>query len=75
MKKQPNVEVDCRHHWLLGQPAAGSVAGTCRKCGAERLFPAALDEIDRPAFGESLEATAAGGARPSPHALLRDSES
>ena len=81
MKTQPNLEVDCCHHWLLGQPTAGAVTGVCRICGAERCFPAALaepsgeDEVDRPLFGESLQATAAGGARPSPDTLLVDSES
>ena len=29
---------DCVHHWLLGDMHAGTSAGTCRKCGAERSF-------------------------------------
>jgi hypothetical protein len=34
----------CRHHWLLGQPSQGIVRGSCRNCGAERQYPAFLDD-------------------------------
>lgn len=60
----------CRHHWLLGQPQDGSIEALCRLCGATRLYPAVLDDLDP---GIEIEprrqpvgvATAAGGARPS----------
>jgi len=66
----------CRHHWLLGQPADGSIAAVCRECGSTRHYPAVLDDLD-PGIeiepkgpvglpdGQAGVATAAGGARPS----------
>src|SRR3970040_1158032 len=36
----------CRHHWLLGQPADGSIAAFCRECGSTRHYPAVLDDLD-----------------------------
>lgn len=70
-------EATCRHHWLLSQPEAASVRGVCRRCGASRVFPAALDDYDWAAENESRYlsegvATAAGGARPSSGALPVD---
>jgi hypothetical protein len=64
----------CAHHWVLGQPRAGSIDGTCRKCGAVRVYPAVLDDLD-PRIEPDLRhlpgvATAAGGARPSSVAAL-----
>jgi hypothetical protein len=59
----------CQHHWLLGQPDQGSIAAVCRKCGAARLYPAVLDDLDPGIETEAKQAagmaTAAGGARPS----------
>ena len=65
----------CQHHWLLGQPIAGHVPATCRKCGVSRDYPAVLDDLDPPAEPDkgihavaqpaADESTAAGGARPS----------
>jgi hypothetical protein len=72
MKTQPNTQVICRHHWLLGQPSEGAISGVCRNCGTRRRFPAAVDEtrwendLDDSALGDVLQATAAGGVRPSP---------
>jgi hypothetical protein len=64
----------CAHHWVLGQPTAGAIEGTCRKCGALRLYPAVLDDLDPGAEPElrhlSGVATAVGGARPSSVAIL-----
>lgn len=36
---------DCVHHWLLASPDGGLIRGTCKHCGAERLFPPSLDPI------------------------------
>jgi hypothetical protein len=36
--------IDCRHHWLLGQPSQGIVQGKCRKCGAQREYQAFMDD-------------------------------
>ena len=65
----------CQHHWMLGQPIAGHVPATCRKCGVSRDYPAVLDDLDPPAEPDKAihavaspaadESTAAGGARPS----------
>lgn len=65
----------CAHHWVLGQPEDGVIGGTCRKCGAEREFPAVLDDLDAititPERRTTGVATAVGGARPSSVAALR----
>ena len=76
----PDTGIDCKHHWLLGQPRDGAISAVCRKCGREREYPAVLDDLDpgldaepkRPAQGV---ATAAGGARPSSVALPLEAES
>jgi hypothetical protein len=65
-----DVEITCKHHWLLGQPENGRVSAVCRNCGRERSYPAVLDDADWNVENErryiSLGvATAAGGARPS----------
>jgi hypothetical protein len=88
--RQANVEAlrpagpVCQHHWLLGQPRAGLIQASCRKCGTEREYPAVLDDIDPP--GIEIEpktspvgvATAGGGARPSTTAtgakLMKDTK-
>ena len=65
----PTVTTDCRHHWVLGAPLDGAIKATCRKCDAERVYPAVLDDLDpRPDPDKGLQpgvATAVGGARPS----------
>jgi hypothetical protein len=59
----------CAHHWVLGQPKAGAIQATCRKCGGERVYPAVLDDLDPRPDAEPRQrtgvATAVGGARPS----------
>ena len=59
----------CAHHWVLGQPQAGAIQATCRKCGGERVYPAVLDDLDPGIEVEPRHrtgvATAVGGARPS----------
>lgn len=32
---------ECVHHWVLGDPAQGQVAGRCKRCGASRAFAGA----------------------------------
>ena len=66
----------CQHHWMLGQPISGYVPAVCRKCGVSREYTAVLDDLDPQAEPDKGikavaepaedEATAAGGARPSP---------
>ena len=36
----------CVHHWLLGEPAEGTVTGLCKRCGGQRAFPANPDGTD-----------------------------
>jgi hypothetical protein len=77
------METSCAHHWILGQPSAGAIEATCRKCGAARVYPAVLDDLDPGIETEprhlSGVATAVGGARPSsvaaPVGLSANSES
>jgi hypothetical protein len=38
----------CVHRWVLGEPHLGFVKGACRRCGAQRAFPAGL-EVPAPA--------------------------
>ena len=67
------MSTTCAHHWVLGQPTVGGINGTCRKCGAMRIYPAVLDDLD-PREPDSRQtsgvATAVGGARPSSVAVL-----
>jgi len=78
METLTNAQSPCLHHWLLGQPAEGSVAAVCRWCGVKRLYPAYLDdhevsvEIER-RYSAVGETTAAGGARPSSNRLAGES--
>jgi len=70
----------CQHRWLLGQPENGSISASCKKCGAKRLYPAVLDDLDpgiEPDPRQVVQgvATAVGGARPSSVALMGDRES
>jgi hypothetical protein len=44
MERTESNTSGCRHHWLLGQPTDGFVRGVCRSCGAERDYPAFLDD-------------------------------
>ena len=84
-RQEPVAAADCKHHWVLGQPNQGMVSGRCRICGAERQYPAVLDDVDRyygsdrSMSGEGLLGTGVGGARPYPRVdgarLLPDSES
>lgn len=39
--------VQCRHHWILSEPKAAVIAGRCKHCGWERLFPSRLEDTDR----------------------------
>jgi len=71
------MSTTCAHHWVLGQPRAGTIDGTCRKCGSVRVYPAVLDDLDPGADPEPRQhsgvATAVGGARPSSVAVLSKS--
>jgi hypothetical protein len=73
-RRKKEMNTTCAHHWVLGQPTAGNIDGTCRKCGEVRVFPAVLDDLDPRADSEprhlSGVATAVGGARPSSVAVL-----
>jgi len=72
MERDETTEaVECKHRWVLGQPRQGVVPGRCRYCGAERDYPAVLEDFDRfygperTMSAEDLMGTGAGGARPS----------
>ena len=36
----------CVHHWVLGDPANGTVDGRCKRCGAARAFSGTPDEAE-----------------------------
>lgn len=43
----------CAHHWQIETPTGKpKVRATCRRCGAERLYPAGFSDAQRP--GEPL---------------------
>ena len=33
----------CIHRWVLSEPQLRTVRGVCRRCGASRAFPTALE--------------------------------
>ncbi len=37
----------CVHHWVLGDPVAGQILGTCRRCKATRTYPASPESTQR----------------------------
>ena len=37
----------CVHHWVLAEPQAGRVPGSCKHCGATRSFPGSPEGSDR----------------------------
>ena len=47
LEERTGTVADCRHHWLLTPPHGEIVAGRCKHCGEERLYPARLDDMDR----------------------------
>ena len=51
----------CCHYWVLSPPAADVVRGRCKRCRAEREFPARLDETDRSNDHEDLTRSGASG--------------
>jgi hypothetical protein len=79
-RHDPAETVPCTHRWVLGQPNQGIVPGRCRHCGAEREYPAVLDDYDRfypsnelgtggaerAMSTDGLLGTGVGGARPFP---------
>jgi hypothetical protein len=71
---ETDMDVTCAHHWILGQPNAGTIEARCKRCGALRVYPAVLDDLDPGIEPEarllSGVATAVGGARPSSVAAL-----
>ena len=56
----------CIHRWILSDPSRGSIKGNCRRCGAQRSYPAGIDlppppeeeeeevELDLPALAASI---------------------
>lgn len=49
---QPQA-TQCVHRWLLSEPNYGAVRGICRRCGARRTYPSALETPETmPDYGE-----------------------
>ncbi len=68
------VGKDCRHHWLIETPHGVMSQGRCKRCGANKRFPNATEDIllakGRPPMGRwarnrgrSAENGRAGGAK------------
>ncbi|MNC95788.1 hypothetical protein D3C83_129870 [compost metagenome] len=53
---RPRSRRNCVHHWLLGDPAQGTIRGQCRLCRATRTFPASPESTQR--FDDYRELTA-----------------
>jgi hypothetical protein len=54
MAESPSI--DCVHHWLLETPDDEVVRGRCKRCGAEREYPASVEGLNR--WGTLEEAAA-----------------
>lgn len=52
----------CIHHWVLREPSRGEVAGSCKRCGARKVFPASPESTDR--FDDYRELATGGGYYP-----------
>lgn len=37
----------CTHHWVLGEPVSGVILGRCKRCHANRAFPAVPESGQR----------------------------
>lgn len=37
----------CTHHWVLSNPEEDVVRGRCKRCGAEREYPASVEGASR----------------------------
>ena len=48
-------DVSCVHRWILSEPSRGSVRGHCRRCGAQRSYPAGIELPPPPEEGEEEE--------------------
>ena len=42
----------CVHHWVLGTPEEEVVRGRCKRCGATREYPAAMELMVKPQVEE-----------------------
>ena len=45
----------CVHHWVLSEPRLGTVLGVCRRCGAHRNYPSALEYFEAVPEYEELD--------------------
>ena len=58
----------CTHHWLLGEPAHGVIAGECKYCHATRTYSSNPEGNDR--FDDYREVTAASTYHVTQHERL-----
>ena len=42
----------CVHHWVLGTPEDEVIPGRCKRCGATRDYPAAMELAIKPPVEE-----------------------
>lgn len=63
----------CKHHWLLSEPHLAIVRGVCRRCGAERTYPSAIDVPEAiPQYQEPGTSKPRTGVRAPEKALARN---
>ncbi len=61
-------DTSCVHRWILSEPSRGSVTGICRRCDAQRSYPAGIGlppppeeeeeeevELDLPALAAAIK--------------------
>ncbi len=41
------VTEQCVHHWVLSHPEDDVIRGRCKRCGAEREYPASVEGASR----------------------------
>jgi hypothetical protein len=56
---KPEVQIQCRHHWIIEMASGPTSLGTCKICGTEKHFDNVLEEttIDK------YDASASAGLR------------
>lgn len=48
-------DIACVHRWMLSEPSKGSIRGSCRRCGAQKSYPAGIELPPPPEEGEEEE--------------------
>lgn len=41
-------DLTCVHRWILSEPSKGSISGTCRRCGARKVYSSGIQPLQPP---------------------------